>query len=138
MTSRCVKPCWKKLSVLKQSLIGYWSFNLKNPPRKLKFSTFFPAKFCALFHDIAQSCLNCACTQEYHGRIFSLLGFLSWMENGISYIYVRNSRRAIVKPLFIEKHVKTVKNMITFYKARKSIEADVCTNERIYSQDSEF
>ena len=28
--------------------------------------------------------------------------------------------------------------MITFYKARKSIEADVCTNERIYSQDSEF
>ena len=53
------------------------------------------------------------------------------MENDINYIYGRNSGRAIVKRLFIEKRENCEKNMITFYKARKSIEADVCTNERI-------
>ena len=42
-----------------------------------KFSVLFLPRFCALFCDIAQSSLNCACTQENHGIIFSLLRFLS-------------------------------------------------------------
>ena len=53
-------------------------FQLKKSSKKVeKIQLFFPPSFCALFFDIAQSCLNCAYTQENHDRIFSLLGFLS-------------------------------------------------------------
>ena len=53
-------------------------FQLKKSSKKVEnFQLFFPPSCFALFSDIAQSCLNCACTEENHGRIFSLLGFLS-------------------------------------------------------------
>ena len=71
--------------------------------------SFFPPSFCTLFCDIAQSRLNCTFTQENRGRIFSLLGFLSRMENGLNYICVSNSGQAIVKRLVIEKNEQTVR-----------------------------
>ena len=53
-------------------------FQLKKFSEKVGNSQlYFPPSFCALLSDIAQSCLNCACTQENHGRIFCLLRFLS-------------------------------------------------------------
>ena len=62
---------------------------LKKSAKKVEnFQLFFPPSFSALFSDIAQSCLNCASTQENFGRIFSLPGFFSRMENGLISICV--------------------------------------------------
>ena len=58
-------------------------FQLKKSAKKVEnFQLFFPPTFSALFSDIAKSCLNCACTPENLNRIFSLLWFFCWTENG--------------------------------------------------------
>ena len=64
-------------------------FQLKRSAKKVEnFQPFFPATFFTLFSDIAQSCLNCACTQENLGTIFSLPGFFSWMKNGLNITFL--------------------------------------------------
>ena len=51
-------------------------FHTKKSAKKVeKFQIFFAQTFSTLSSDIAQSCLNCACTQENLGRFLSPLGF---------------------------------------------------------------
>ena len=97
----------KKVVDIKTKSDWLLMFQLKKFSEEVENSQlYFPPSFCVLLSDIAQSYLNCACTQENHGRIFSLLEFLSWMKKGLNYICVNNLGRAIVKH---EKHVKTVR-----------------------------
>ena len=88
MAPRCWKPLLeamlKKFVDIKTKSDWLLKFQLKKSAKKVEnFQLFFPPTFSALFFDIAQSCLNCVCTQENLGRIFSLLQFFSLMENGI-------------------------------------------------------
>ena len=74
----------KKVVNIKTKSDWILKFQFKKSAKKAEnFHFFSPPSFCALFSDIAQSCLNCACTQENLGRIFSLIGFFSRMENGL-------------------------------------------------------
>ena len=77
----------KKVVGIKAKSDWLLKFQLKKSAMKVEnVQLFFLPTFSALFSDIAQSCLNCACTQENLGRIFSLLGFFSRMENGLKEI----------------------------------------------------
>ena len=84
VSSRCRIAMLKK-AVVNTKTKSDWllKFQFKKPTLKVEnFQLFFPPSFSALFSDIAQSCLNCACTQKNLGRIFSLLGFFSWNGKG--------------------------------------------------------
>ena len=68
----------KKVVGIKPKSDWLLKFQYKKSAKKVEnFQLFFPPTFSALFSDIAQSCLNCACTPENLGRMFSLLGFFS-------------------------------------------------------------
>ena len=79
----------KKFVDIKTKSDWLLQFQLKKSAKKVEnFQLFFLSSFFALFSDIVQSCLNCLCTQENFGRIFSLPGFFSRMENGLNSICV--------------------------------------------------
>ena len=68
----------KKVVDIKTKSDWLLKFQLKKSAKKVEnFQLFFLTTFSALFSDIAHSCLNCACTEENLGIIFSLLGFFS-------------------------------------------------------------
>ena len=68
----------KKVVGIKAKSDWLLKFQLKKPAKKVEnFHLFFPPTFSALFSDIAQSCLNCACTQENLGRISVCSDFLA-------------------------------------------------------------
>ena len=67
-------------------------FQLKKSAKKVKnFELFFPPTFSALLSDIAQSCLNCACTQENLARFWVFSDFLAEWKTALSkrveYVY---------------------------------------------------
>ena len=67
----------KKFVDIKRKSDWLLMFQLTKSSKKVQnFQPFFPPIFSALFSDITQSCLNCACTQE------NLVRFFSRMENG--------------------------------------------------------
>ena len=66
----------KKVVDIKTKSDWLLKFQLQKSAKKVEnFQLFFLPTFSALFSVIAQSCLNCACTEENLGRIFSLLRF---------------------------------------------------------------
>ena len=68
----------KKVVDIKTESDWLLKFQLKRPAKKVEnVQLFFPTSFSALFSDIAQSCVNYACTQENLRRIFQLFGFYS-------------------------------------------------------------
>ena len=72
----------KKVVDIKTKPDWILKFQLKKSVKKVEnVQLFFPPSFSALFSNIAQSCLICACTQENLGGISHLLGVFSQNEN---------------------------------------------------------
>ena len=62
----------KKVVGIKAKFDCLLKFQLKNSAKKVEnVQLFFPPTFSALFSNIAESCLNYACTQENFGWDFS-------------------------------------------------------------------
>ena len=77
----------KKVVDIKTKSDWLLKFQPKKSAKEVEnFQLFFPPTFSALSSDIAQSCLNCACTQENLSRIFSLLGFLAEWKTALRVI----------------------------------------------------
>ena len=69
-------------------------FQLKKSSKKVEnFQLFFPQTFSALFSDIAQSCLNCTCTQEnlsvYSGSLAEWKTALSLASQKLTAVWSR-------------------------------------------------
>ena len=99
-------PCWKKLLILKQNLIGYLSFSLKNTPRKLKTFSFFCGNFfCSVFW----YCTIVLKMRMHSGKFRQISQsariFFNWMESGFWLKLIENITVEIPNTASISKDI---------------------------------